>query len=72
VFQGRIWERMQPGDGPERLAQVVEELKQENHRFHMDGGTWTNNLSWVRGYEDVLSAMEASSAEFDRFIKKGA
>jgi len=71
VFQGEIWGRMQPGDGPERLAQVVEELKQEDHRFHMDGGSWTNNLSWVRGYEDVLSAMEASSAEFDRVIKKG-
>jgi len=71
VFQGEIWERMAPGDGPERLAQVVEELKQENHRFHMDGGSWTNNLSWVRGYEEVLSAMEAASAEFDRVIKKG-
>jgi len=71
VFQGEIWERLQPGDGPELLTQVVEELKQQNHRFHMDGGSWTNNLSWVRGYEDVLSAMEASSAEVDQVIKKG-
>ena len=39
--------------------------------FHMDGGSWTNDLSWVRGYEDVLSAMEASSAKFDRVIRKG-
>jgi len=70
VFQGRIWERMQPGDGQERLAQVIEGLKQEDQRFHMDGGSWTNDLSWVRGYEDVLSAMEASSAEFDRVINK--
>ena len=69
VFQGRIWERMQPGDGPERLAQVTEALKQEDHRFHMDGGSWTSNLSWVKGYEDVLSAMETSSAHFDRVIK---
>jgi hypothetical protein len=70
VFQGRIWERMQPGDGQERLAQVIEGLKQEDQRFHMDGGSWTNDLSWVRGYEDVLSAMEASSAEFDRVTNK--
>jgi hypothetical protein len=70
MFQGRIWERMQPGDGPERLAQAIKELKQEDHRFHMDGGSWTNNLSWVRGYEDVLSAVETSSAEFDRVIKE--
>ena len=71
LFQGRIWERMEPGDGQERLAQVVEELKQEDQLFHMDGGSWTNDLSWVRGYEDVLSAMEASSAKFDRVIRKG-
>lgn len=69
VFQGRIWKRMQPGEGLKRLTQVVEELMRENHRFHMDGGSWTNDLSWVRGYEEVLSAMEASSAEFDRVIK---
>ena len=61
---------MQPGDGPKRLARVVEELKQEDQRFHMDGGSWTNDLSWVRGYEDVLSAMEASSAAFDSVIKQ--
>ena len=71
LFQGRIWERMEPGDGQERLAQVIGELKQEDHRFHMDGGSWTNDLSWVRGYEDVLSAMEASSAKFDRVIREG-
>lgn len=70
VFQGRIWERMQPGDGPGRLAQVVEELKREDPRFHMEGGSWTNDLSWVRGYEEVLSAMEASSARFDRVIRE--
>ena len=70
MFQGRIWERMHPGDGPERLAQAIKELKQEDHRFHMDGGSWTNNLSWVRGYEDVLSAVETSSAEFERVIKE--
>ena len=66
VFQGRIWQRMQPGDGPERLARVIEELRQEDDRFHMDGGSWTNDLSWVKGYEDVISAMERSSAEFNR------
>jgi hypothetical protein len=72
VFQKPIWERMKPGDGPERLARVIEEIKQENPRFHMDGGSWTNNLSWVRGYDHVLSAMEAASSKFyDKAIKPG-
>jgi hypothetical protein len=64
LFHKLIWERMQPGDGPERLTKVSEELRNENHQFHMEGGSWTNNLSWVRGYEDVLGPMEAVSSLF--------
>jgi len=30
----------------------------------MEGGSWTNNLSWVRGYENVLSPIQAVSALF--------
>ena len=64
LFQHRIWDRMTPGDGPDRLAQVIAELGGEDDRFHMDGGSWTNNISWVRGYDDVLIPMERASAQF--------
>ncbi len=64
IFHRRIWERMKPGDGRERLDQVIEELKREDHRFHMEGGSWTSNLSWVHGYESVLKPMEAVSSHF--------
>ena len=64
LFQHRIWDRMDPGDGPERLAQVIADLGREDDRFHMDGGSWTNNISWVRGYDDVLIPMERASAQF--------
>ncbi len=30
----------------------------------MEGGSWTNNLSWIRGYENVLGPMESVSALF--------
>ena len=30
----------------------------------MDGGSWTNNLSWVKGYENVLDPMNRLSALF--------
>jgi hypothetical protein len=64
MFQGRIWTRMQPGDGVERLERVVEELRREDGRFHMEGGSWTNSLTWVKGYENVLGPMEEASALF--------
>lgn len=72
VFQKRIWDRFKAGDGPERLAKVIEELKKEDHRFHVEGGSWTNSISWVRGYDNVLGPMERSSSLFyERVIKPG-
>ena len=64
LFQHRIWGKMSPGDGPERLAKAIEELRREDGRFHMEGGSWTNNISWVRGYDSVLVPMERASAAF--------
>ncbi len=64
LFQARIWERMVPGDGPDRLAEVIKQLRAEDGRFHMEGGSWTNNVSWVRGYDTVLEPMERASSLF--------
>ena len=53
-MQKRIWERFQPGEGAERLRAVITNLEREDSRFHVEGGSWTNDISWVRGYTDVL------------------
>jgi hypothetical protein len=72
LYHGRIWSRMQPGDGRQRLEQVIEQLRREDDRFHMDGGSWTSDLSWVRGYENVLGPMAQGSAEFhERITRRG-
>jgi hypothetical protein len=68
LFQHRIWARMSPGDGPERLAAVVEELRREDGRFNMEGGSWTNDISWVRGYDSLLIPMERASAAFQERV----
>jgi len=64
VMQKRIWDRVHPGSGPEAMEKVIEALRKEDGRFHMEGGSWTNNLSWVRGYGDVLGPIEQASALF--------
>ena len=72
IHQQRIWSRLEPGAGPERLAQTIEELKREDHNFHMDGGSWTNSISWVQGYENLLGPMEKVSALFnERVLQAG-
>ncbi|MBF0288869.1 MAG: glycosyl hydrolase family 57 [SAR324 cluster bacterium] len=68
--QKQIWDRFNPGDGPEKLNQTINDLKKEDHQFHMDGGSWTNNLSWVQGYENVLGPMEEVSSHFHEVILK--
>ncbi len=70
LFQKRIWDRMQPGDGPEKLAKTIEELKKEDGRFHMDGGSWTSDISWVKGYENVLDPIDKLSAKFSEKVLK--
>ena len=64
LFQKRIWDRFEAGGGPERLARVIDELRKEDSRFHVEGGSWTNNISWVRGYADLLGPMERVSSLF--------
>jgi hypothetical protein len=72
LFQHRIWQQMAPGDGPGRLAEVIEQLRIEDDRFHVDGGSWTSDVSWVRGYDQVLVPMEQASSLFhERVLARG-
>jgi hypothetical protein len=72
MFQHRIWQQLAPGDSPDRLAHVIQQLRLEDNRFHVEGGSWTNDLSWVRGYDQVLIPMEQASALFhERILAPG-
>ena len=64
IMQKRIWDRVGGPIAPEALEKAIEELRKEDSQFHMEGGSWTNNLSWVRGYEPLLGPMERASAMF--------
>jgi hypothetical protein len=64
VLQKRIWDRFPSAAGPEVLEKVIQELKKEDGRFNVEGGSWTNDRSWVRGYRDVLGPMDSVSALF--------
>jgi hypothetical protein len=64
IMQKRIWDRLSGRTGSGALESVIEELRKQDNRFHVEGGSWTNNLSWVRGYADVLGPIEKVSAAF--------
>jgi hypothetical protein len=70
--QQRIWNRFEPGAGPQRLREVIDRLREEDDRFHVEGGSWTNDISWVRGYEKLLGPMEnASRLFYEKVIQPG-
>jgi len=65
VNQHKIWQRVAPSQAtPEAVETTIAVLKANDPNFHMDGASWTNDLSWVRGYENVLGPMNQLSAAF--------
>jgi hypothetical protein len=69
VQQHKIWQRLDPENvTPEKMAEAIAQLKQEDHQFHVDGSSWTNNLNWVQGYENVVGPMNSLSALFHQKI----
>ncbi|MEL6602053.1 MAG: glycosyl hydrolase family 57 [Cyanobacteria bacterium J06614_10] len=74
VSQHKIWQKVDPTSATlEAVSQAIEELQATDHQFHMDGASWTNDLSWVNGYENVLGPMNQLSANFhqkyDRLVQ---
>ena len=65
VGQHKIWHQVDPNNAtPEAVAKAIEELQATDHNFHTDGASWTDDLSWVKGYENVTEPMNQLSAMF--------
>ena len=65
VGQHLIWQRVDLNAcTPEAVETAIQDAKKEHHHFHVDGASWTNNISWVKGYENVLEPMNELSAKF--------
>lgn len=67
AHQARFFKRW-TGGGPAEIAKTIEACRKEDHRFHMDGGSWTNDRSWVAGYEGVINAIDGLSAKFHEVL----
>ena len=71
VGQHKIWVQVNPDKAnPDAVAQAIKKLKPNDPQFHIDGASWTNDLSWVRGYENVLEPMNQLSAMFHQKYDK--
>lgn len=69
IGQHLIWQKVDPDSStPAAVRQAIQDLQQEHPNFHMDGASWTNDLSWVKGYENVLTPMSRLSTLFHQKV----
>jgi hypothetical protein len=69
IGQHLIWQRVEPANATLTAVQeAIQALQQENPHFHMDGASWTNDLSWIKGYENVLTPMNRLSTLFHQKV----
>ena len=64
--QQRLWDAVVGPLSPQTVQRAIDELQRQGDGFNMDGASWTNDLSWVKGYDNVLEPMLQLSANFHR------
>ena len=64
VQQQRLWQSIDARPTPAKVSQAIDDLSKAGEGFSMEGASWTNNLSWVEGYDNVLEPMNQLSARF--------
>jgi hypothetical protein len=64
VGQQRLWQQVGGAPSPEAVEAAIARLQASDPGFSMAGASWTNNLSWVEGYANVLEPMTRLSARF--------
>jgi hypothetical protein len=64
VGQQRLWQQVAGPPNPEAVEAAIARLQASDPGFSMAGASWTNNLSWVEGYANVLEPMTRLSARF--------
>jgi hypothetical protein len=70
--QHRLWQTMGTPSGPDAVAAAISSLQEQDANFSMEGGSWTNDRSWVSGYDNVLAPLEKLSAKFHRTMANQA
>lgn len=69
IGQHRIWQRVDPANcTPEAVERAIASIREEDSNFHVEGSSWTNHISWVQGYENVLTPLNRLSALFHQTV----
>ena len=64
--QHKIWKKISGPIQPSAIEKAIEELKVEDHTFSISGSSWTNNMNWENGYENVMEPIFKLSSSFHK------
>ncbi len=67
IHQGQLFEQIEKWE-PGAADKALVETEHKSPEFFMEGGSWTNDISWVRDYENVLTPMNKLSADFHQHL----
>jgi hypothetical protein len=68
VQQHKLWRQVGDRPSPESVQAAIAHLEASDPTFSMAGASWTNDLSWVEGYANVLEPMHQLSARFHQLF----
>jgi hypothetical protein len=68
--QSRLWAALGDRQGSAAVAEAIATLQAADPNFHMQGGSWTSDRSWVNGYDNVMVPMERLSAQFHQAMAR--
>jgi hypothetical protein len=64
IGQHKLWQLVGHQPTAASTAAAIAHLQANDPHFSLAGASWTNNLSWVEGYDNVLEPMQQLSARF--------
>lgn len=65
ISQHRIWESVDESSAG-AADRAIDKVKDKDPDFNLDKASWTNDRSWVEGYEDILDPINELSAAFHK------
>lgn len=68
IQQHKVWQKVGNQPTVQATEAAIAELQRDDHQFSMAGASWTNDLSWVEGYGNVLEPMNRLSADFHQLF----
>lgn len=64
ISQHRIWDVIKGKFGKDAANKAIDKIKETDHGFNLDKGSWTSDRNWVHGYDHVMGPINKLSASF--------